>query len=294
MATRKKENKTLRRRLWGSRVSTVISISLVLVLLGAAMLVLLNARAVGDWFKERMQVSVILKESVSEDAAKGFQAVLDSLPYVRTTEYVSREQGVQEMQELLGEDFMDAFAVAPVPVSIDVCLHAQYVSADSLQMVSDAVKASPLVDEVVYQASLVDSLNENLGRMTLVSMILIALLLFISVVLIGNTVRLSMFSKRFSVHTMRLVGATRGFIRRPFLARAALQGTVAAFIALAVLAAGLYFLDREFAPVLEIFSREILILVALSVLAAGIVLCVGSAFLVAGKMIDMSNEELYS
>ncbi len=294
MATRKKENKTLRRRLWGSRVSTVISISLVLVLLGAAMLVLLNAKAVGDWFKERMQVSVILKENVSEEAAKGYQAVLDSLPYVRTTEYISREQGIREMQELLGEDFMDAFAVAPVPVSLDVCLHAEYVSPDSLKRVGEVLKASPLVDEVVYQESLVDSLNENLGRITLVSAILIGLLIFISVVLIGNTVRLSMFSKRFSVHTMRLVGATRGFIRRPFMGRAALQGTVAALIALAVLAAGLYLFDREFAPVLEIFSREILAVVAFTVLAAGILLCVGSAFLVAGKMIDMSNEELYS
>ena len=294
MATRKKENKTIRRRLWGSRISTVISISLVLVLFGAAMLILVNAKAIGDYFKERMQVSVILKEEVPEAEAKALQAELERQPFVRTSTYVSREQGISEMKDLLGEDFMDSFVTAPVPVSIDLCLYADYVSPDSLKAVGAVLEASPCVDEVVWQDTLVDSLNDNLGRLTTVSVVLIALLLFISVVLIGNTVRLSMFSKRFSVHTMRLVGATKGYIRRPFLGHAALQGLVAAILALGVLTLGLYLLDREFAPVFEVFSRELLIVTALSVVAAGLILCVGSAFFVAGKMVDMSQEELYS
>ena len=283
MASRKKENKTVRRRLASSWISTVISISLVLVLVGGASLVLLNARAVSDYFKENVQVSVVLKPAVDEAEAKAYQAVLDSLPFVRTTAFVSKEQGREEMARMLGEDFMDAFSAAPVPASVDLSLEAAYVSPDSLALVKDLIGASPLVDEVVYQESLVDSLNANLGIITSAAL-----------VLIGNTVRLSVFSKRFSVHTMRLVGATKGFIRRPFLGQAVLQGLLSALLALALLAGGLYWLYTEFPGVEQLFPKTLLALTGGIVLAGGIVICVVSTFFVVGSLVDMRKDELYS
>ena len=294
MAAQKRENKTVRRRLASSWISTVISIALVLVLVGAAALVLLNARAVSDYFKENVKVSVIMAEEAAEPDVLAYQQVLDSLPFVRSTEFISREAGIREMAEMLGEDFMDAFVSAPVPMSIDLSLEAEYVAPDSLKRVSSVVSASPLVEEVVYQESLVDSLNANLGKLSIIVLALIAVLVFISVVLIGNTVRLSVFSKRFSVHTMRLVGATKGFIRRPFVGQSVLQGFVAALLALAILAGGLWLLNREFPGAAGLFPPELLGITAGIVLLTGIILCAVSSAIVVGHMVDMDKEELYS
>ena len=294
MATKKKENKTIRRRLWRAWVSTVISIALVLVLVGAAALLLLNAKAVSDYFKENVQVSVIMAGDASEAAVQAYQHELDSLPFIRSTAFISKEQGIREMADMLGEDFMDAFGSAPIPMSIDLSLEAEYVSRDSLAMIAGVLGASPLVEEVVYQESLVDSLNANLGKITTAAFVLIAVLLFISIVLIGNTVRLAVFSKRFSVHTMRLVGATKRFIRRPFVGQSVLQGTVAALLAIGILAGGLCLLDREFPGALRLFPREILLMVAGIVLLTGIVICAVSTVIVVGRLVDMDKEELYS
>ncbi len=293
MITHRKENKTLRRRLSSAWISTVVSISLVLVLVGAASLVLLNAGRVSDYFKENVTVSVIMAD-VPEADVLSYRDRLEQLPYVKTSTYVSKEQGVEQMARMLGEDFMDAFVSAPVPMSLDLTLDAAYVSEDSLKMVKSLLEASPLVDEVVYQENLVDTLNAHLGKLTLLALALIAVLLFISVVLIGNTVRLSVFSKRFSVHTMRLVGATKGFILRPFVGRSVVQGIVAAALALGVLAGGLYLLDREFPGAAAIFPRELLAVTAGIVLLSGILLCAVSASIVVSRMVDMDKEELYS
>ena len=209
-------NRLVRRRLFGAWVSTVISISLVLLLVGVASILLLNARSVSDYFKENLQVSVLMKQDVTEEQALAYQSSLAGLPGVKATTFISREQGIEEMAQMLGRDFLDVFSTAPVPVSIDVNLEAAYVSPDSLEVVKAALASSPLVDEVVYQTSLVEALNANLQKIGLVLGVLILLLLFISFVLIGNMVRLNVFSRRFTIHTMQLVGATRGFIRAPF------------------------------------------------------------------------------
>ena len=212
----KGENDIIGRRLVNSYLSSVISISLVLLLVGIASLLLVNARSVSDYFKENMQVSVMMKQNVSEDSARDFQKKLDRMRFIRSSEYISKEQGEREMAELLGDDFLSVFETSPIPVSIEVTLNADYVSADSLEMVKNEISRSPLVDEVVYQRSLVDTLNANLSRISLIIGIFIVLLLFISFVLINNTVRLNVYARRFTVHTMRLVGATKSFIWWPY------------------------------------------------------------------------------
>ena len=207
----------MRRRLANAYLSSIISISLVLLLVGIAGMLLVNAKSVSDYFKENMQVSVMMKQDVDEEDALKFNEYLKSERFIKETVFVSREQGQREMAEMLGEDFLDVFETSPIPVSIDVTLNADYVSADSLEVVKYEISSSSLVDEVVYQTSLVDALNANLGRISVVLGVFIALLLFISFVLINNTVRLNVFARRFTIHTMKVVGATKAFIRAPFL-----------------------------------------------------------------------------
>ena len=281
----------MRRRLFGAWVSTVISISLVLLLVGVASLLLLNARSVSDYFKEHLQVSVLMKQDVTEEQALAYQSTLAAVPGVKSTTFISREQGIEEMAKMLGRDFLDVFATAPVPVSIDVNLEAAYVSTDSLEVVKEALSASPLVDEVVYQTSLVEALNANLEKIGLVLGVLIALLLFISFVLIGNMVRLNVFSRRFTIHTMQLVGATRGFIRAPL---SAVQGLFAALVAIALLVGGLFILRKEFVQLFEIFRLDSLLLTMGIVVVSGVVICVVSTWIVVGRLVRYDRDQLYA
>ena len=287
-------NRLVRRRLFGAWVSTVISISLVLLLVGVASLLLLNARSVSDYFKENVQVSVLLRQDVTEEQGRAFESTLAGIPGVRSTTFISREQGVEEMAQMLGSDFLDVFASAPVPISIDVNLQADYVSTDSLEVVKAALSASPLVEEVVYQTSLVEALNANLQKIGFVIGILILLLLFISFVLIGNMVRLNVFSRRFTIHTMQLVGATRGFIRAPFIGQSALQGLFAALVAIGLLIGGLFILRKEFVQLFEIFRLETLLMVMGIVVVSGVLICVVSTWIVVGRLVRFDRDQLYA
>lgn len=274
-------------------MSSVISISLVLLLVGVACMLVLNARTLSDYFKENMEVSVIMKQEVSESQALEFQSLLEDEPFVRTSTYVSREQGEREMMEMLGEDFLDVFESSPVPISIDLTLDARYVSSDSLAVVKDELVSCGLVDEVNYQETLVDALNANLSRISAVLAVFIALLLFISYVLINNTVRLSVFARRFTIHTMKLVGATRRFIRAPFLWQAAMQGIFSALIADGALVGLLFVLKNKFGQLFEMFSKEVLIMVMGIVLVAGLLICVISTCFVVNKLVSLKKDELY-
>ena len=283
----------MRRRLANAYLSSIISISLVLLLVGIAGMLLVNAKSVSDYFKENMQVSVMMKQDVDEEDALKFNESLKSERFIKETVFVSREQGQREMAEMLGEDFLDVFETSPIPVSIDVTLNADYVSADSLEVVKYEISSSSLVDEVVYQTSLVDALNANLGRISVVLGVFIALLLFISFVLINNTVRLNVFARRFTIHTMKLVGATKAFIRAPFLVQALFQRVFAAFLANIVLVGVLFFLRNGFQQLFEIFRLELLLVVMGIVLVSGLLICLTSTYFVVGKLVSLKKDELY-
>ena len=287
------ENRLIRRRLAGAWLSTVISISLVLLLVGVAGLLVANARSVSDYFKENMQVSVLMKQEVGDDEAMEYVSDLDAKPFIKSTTFVSREQGAKEMTDLLGEDFLNVFEAAPIPVSVDVTLKADYVSSDSLEVVKNEIMKSPLVDEVVYQQSLVDKLNTNLRKISMVLGVFIVLLLFISFVLINNTVRLNVFSRRFTIHTMRLVGATKSFIRAPFLVQAVFQGLFSALLATLMLVGILFFVRSEFAQLFEVFRLDMLLIVIGVEILAGVMICVVSTALVVGRLVSLSKDELY-
>lgn len=283
----------MRRRLANAYLSSVISISLVLMLVGVASLLLVNAKSVSDYFKENMQVSVIMKQYVTEDAAMDFKKELEKAPYIKTSVYVSREQGEREMKELLGEDFLNVFEASPIPVSIMVTLTADYVTADSLDVVKADISRSALVEDVSYQRSLVDTLNANLSKISIFISVFIALLLFISFVLINNTVRLSVYARRFTIHTMKLVGATRSFIRAPFLLQAAFQGIFAAFIAIIALLGMLFLLKSQFDELFRIFQLDMLLLVMGIILSAGLLICLVSTWFVVNRLLSLNKDDLY-
>ena len=288
------ENRMMRRRLRSARLSSIISISMVLLLVGIASLLLLNATRVSDYFKENMQISVLMDTQASDLQATELASEMDSLYFVKGTQVITKAKGAEEMTALLGEDFLSVFETSPIPASIALTLKAEYVSVDSVAKVKAILEKYPLVDEVDYQKSLISALNANLQKIGIFLGVFVALLLFISFVLISNTVRLSVFSRRFTIHTMKQVGATRAFIRAPFLWRAAFQGLISALIASAMLIGLLYLLRGELAQLFEIFTIDLLLQVIGLVVAAGVVICVVSTYFVVNKLVRMDKDKLYS
>ena len=287
------KDKTVKRRLAGAYVSSALSISLVLLLVGLAALLSVNARGITRWFKENMQMEVLFHEEVSEADAASYKASLEALPCTKSARLVTREEGVAELREMLGEDFLEVFESTSVPLSLELTLKAEYVNADSLAAVEQRIKASPLVDEVETQVPLVDALNANLSRISLILGVFILLLLFISFVLIGNTVRLGIYARRFTVHTMQLVGASRAFIRRPFMRGSFVLGLVSSVLTLAVLGGGIWFAQKSFPQLGELFTPAGLATVAGIVLAVGIGICLITTYFVVGRLTVMDKDKLY-
>lgn len=287
------EKKLLRKRIVHAYLSSVISISLVLLLTGIAALLVLNAHGVTKYLKENMRISVLLLDDATEGQACEWAAAQEALPYVRSTRVITREEGAEELKAMLGEDFLDVFETSPVPLSVDVTLTADYVQKDSLALVTKALAASPLVDEVETQQTVVEALTSNLARISIVLGVFILLLLFISFVLINNTVRVSVFARRFTIHTMKLVGATRGFIRAPFVRAAVLQGLVSSVLAVGMLWALLEALRRSFPELLAIVDLQQLLIVCGIVVACGILLCVISTWMVVNRLVAAPKDDLY-
>lgn len=289
----RKDKKMMRRRLANAYTSSIVSISLVLLLVGVATLLIVNARSVSDYIKESMHISVLMTQGTDQLDAEEYRNSVSTLPYVKSARVVSREEGTEELKTMLGEDFLSVFETSPVPISVEVALHAGYVSPDSLAMVSAMLSRFDNVDEVNCQQSLVEALNSNLTKISLILGIFILLMLFISFVLIGNTVRLNVFARRFTVHTMKLVGATKSFIRKPFLRASVWQGLVSAVLALAMIAGVLYFLKRSFVQLFELVDYKSMAIVGGVVVVTGILICVLSTYFVVGKLISMNKDELY-
>ena len=289
----KEENKIIRRRLRNAYASSIISISMVLLLIGVAALLIVNARSVSDYFKENLQLSVILKPDAGDSEAEAYRKSVETLPFIKATHLVSREEGTADLQKMLGEDFLSVFAESPVPISLEVTLQADYVSPDSVAFVRRALAASDVVEEVEYQQSLVEALTSNLAKISLVLGVFILLMLFISFVLINNTVRLNVFSRRFTVHTMQLVGATRAFIRKPFMKGAAVQGLLASLLALALLAGVLALVRRSFPQIIELIGLRSLAIVAGTVLVCGVLICMVSTYFVVNKLVSLDKDQLY-
>ena len=287
------DNKILRKRYVRAFLSSVASIALVLFLVGIAATLLVSQKSITGYLKENMQVSVMMKPQVGESAALKCKKTIDGIAFTKSSSYISKEQGAKEMASLLGEDFLDVFETSPIPISVNLTLKADYVTADSLEVVKSRLGALKEVSEVVCQQSLVEALNSNLNKISIFLAALISLLLFISFVLINNTVRLSVYSRRFTIHTMKMVGATKAFIRRPFVLESIFQGLFASFLAVIFILCSLVFLKGQFSQLFSVFTIGMLLTVILIVVGAGLLICTLSTVVTVNKLVGLDKAELY-
>lgn len=264
-----------------------------LMLIGFFGILAANAGAVQNYFKENVRISAILKENIEEAQAKKLQQQLEALPAVKETKFISKEQGTKEMQQMLGEDFLNAFDSNPIPISIELTLKGEYFHPDSIKHVASSIMENSQVEEVAYQESLLELLNENFERIAYFFLIFAALLMFISFVLINNTVRLNVYSKRFSIYTMRLVGAKRSFIRAPFLVKSIFQGILSGLLAVLALLGILYLVRSEFEQLFTVFNMKIVAMVLAGTVALGALICLVCTFFVVNRLVSLNNDDLY-
>jgi cell division transport system permease protein len=266
---------------------------MVLVLLGMVVFFVLSARNLSAHMKENLTMTIMLKDSVSVNDAHLFCRELYHRPYSHDIDYISKEQAQREQVKELGSDPSEFLGFNPFPATLEIRLKADYACRDSLKWIVKELKKDSRVSDLAYMEDLMDRVNVNLSRVSIVLLVLALLLTFVSFSLISNTVRLSVYANRFVIHTMKLVGASWGFIRRPFLRQAVIVGVIAAILAIAVLGAGVYGLYLTQPGIVEIVTWEVLALTAAAVLLFGIIITALCAFLAVNKFLKMKAQELY-
>lgn len=274
-------------------MTLIVSVSLVLFLLGILGLVLINARELTDYFRESLSFSVMLDDNAKEADIRMLQKDLDAKQYIKSTEYVSKEEAAVKMKEELGEDFIDYLGDNPLPPSIDVYLVSEYTAPDSVAKIEKYILGYPFVREVVVPESLLILINENIQKISLFLLVISSFLFLIAVTIINNTIRLAIYSKRFIIRTMQLVGATRSFIRKPFLVQSLFHGFLAALIAILLLMGLLYLVEREFFLLFTIKSTNLLILLGAVLIIAGMLINVLSTFFSVNRYLSISDDNLY-
>lgn len=281
-------------KLRGSYLTLVISVSLVLFLLGILGLVLINAKELSDYFRESLSFSVMLDDDAREADIRMLQKDLDAKPYVKSTVYVSKDEAASKMKEDLGEDFISFLGDNPLPPSIDVYLYAGYTSPDSVAGIEKYVLEYPFVKEVYYEESLLFLINENVRKISLFLLVISAFLFLIAITIINNTIRLAIYSKRFLIRTMELVGATKSFIRKPFLIRSVYHGVLAALIAMILLMGLLYLIEKEFYMMFSFESTKLLVILCVILIILGILINLVSTYLSVNRYLVISEDKLYN
>jgi cell division transport system permease protein len=274
-------------------VTLCISTAMVLVLLGLVVFSVLTSRNLSEWVKENLTVTVVLHDEVTTGDAKQFRNDLIHRPFVKSIDYISREQALKEQSEAMGSDPSEFLGMNPFPATLELHLQSDYANADSLAWISDELRKNEHVTDVAYQVDLMDSVNRNLAKLNILLLVLAVLLTFISFSLINNTVRLSVYSRRFLIHTMKLVGASWGFIRRPFMQQGLLVGIIAAVIAIAVLGGCVYALYYYEPGVLLVITWRELVITALAVLVFGLVITLTCSYISVNRFLRMPPGELY-
>jgi len=290
---KKNENGTSKTRLRSSYVTLVVSVSLVLFLLGILGLILINARELSDYFRESLSFSVMLDDATKEADIRMLQKDLDAKAYVKSTKYVSKDEAAAKMKEELGEDFINFLGDNPLPPSIDVYLVSNYTHPDSVAKIEKYILLYPFVKEVYYQESLLFLINENVKKISLFLLVISSFLFLIALTIINNTIRLSIYSKRFLIRTMQLVGATRSFIRKPFILQSAFHGFMAALIAMTLLLGLLYLIEKEFFLMFTFETTKYLLLLGAVIIILGVFINIISTYFSVNRYLGISENKLY-
>jgi cell division transport system permease protein len=274
-------------------VSTVISISLVLLMVGLLGLILVHGKNLSNYVKENIVLNVIINEGTKEVDILQLQKTIEAHNYVKSTQYISKELAARNLTQDLGEDFIKFLGYNPLLSSIDVYMKADYANNQSIDILSKQLQKNPLINEVRYQKSLVDMINQNIKTISMVIFGFGFVLMIIAVALINNTIRLAIYSQRFLIKSMQLVGATRGFIRKPFIMYGVLHGLIAGLIAIILLVLTLYFAQQQIPELVILTNYTEFGLVFISVIGVGIFISCFSTYFAVTKYLKLKVYDLY-
>ena len=270
-----------------------ISISLVLIVVGMLVFILLNARAISDHVKRNIGFAVIVKDNTNEVEIKRVQKILDTQPYVYTSKYVTKEQAAKSFKKEMGEDFERILGANPLLPSIEIKLNPAYANNDSLAMMEKGLARFDIIHEVYYQKSMIESINENIRRITILFLIVGAVLVLISFTLIRNMIHLAVYSQRLLIKTMQLVGATPFFICKPFVYGSMWRGFFGALIANLVLLGAIFFVQENVGNVINIMRQDVILFMVAFVILSGVVLSFFSAWFSVRRYLRRDLNDLY-
>ena len=274
-------------------ITSSISTTLVFLLLGLVVFFVLGAHNLSVYVKENINFSILISDDMKESDILKLQKKLDKEPFVKETEYISKKQALREQTEAMGTDPQEFLGYNPFTASIEIKLHSDYANSDSIAKIEKKIKRNTNIQEVLYQKDLIDAVNDNIRNISLMLLGLAVILTFISFALINNTIRLTIYSKRFLIHTMKLVGASWSFIRRPFLRRNFWIGVLSAVIADAVLWGAAYWLVSYEPELIRVITPEVMLLVSVAVLVFGVLITWLCALLSINKYLRMKASTLY-
>jgi len=276
-----------------SYVMAIVGVSLVLFFLGLLGWIAINSQKLEQYFRESVEVQIFLRENAPENDKKTLQTFLEGQPYTKTIKYSDKEAAKAAWKQTGGEDFMEFLDNNILPTSLDLTLKSEYVKADTLQAIKKAMEANSIVSEVKYPTAVVDKLNDNVRKVSLIILAISILLAIIVIFLIDNTIRLAMFSNRFLIKTMQMVGATRWFIAKPMNIRAIINGAVASSIAIAGIFAVILFLEKWVPELKTLHDNKMLIMLFALILVVGIAITLVSTHRSVIKYLKMKLDELY-
>jgi cell division transport system permease protein len=274
-------------------ISTIFSIALVLLMLGMLGLILVHAKNLSNYVKENIVLNIIVDEGAKETDVLAFQKELNNNIAVKQTQYVNKEVAQHNLTKDLGEDFVNFLGYNPLLSTIDVYMKADYANNKNIDALKISIEKNPLVKEVVYQSSLIDMVNKNISTISLIVLAFAVILMVIAIALINNTIRLAIFSQRFLIKSMQLVGATKNFIRKPFILVAALHGLIASFIAIIILLGFLYYAQTELPEILILRNYTEFGIVLVGMVAVGILITSLSTLLAVSKYLRLKIYDLY-
>ncbi|RIV44098.1 cell division protein FtsX [Flagellimonas pelagia] len=282
-----------RRKLISSYFSVVLSIALVLFLLGVLGLLVLNTKKLADHFKEQITISVFLKDNAKPVEIDQLQKSLALAEYTKSAEYISKEDAAEQYSEDIGENFVEFLGYNPLQNSIDVHLKADFVSPEQIEQIAGDLASKTYVEEVSYDKPLIELLNDNARKISLWILVASAIFTVIAVLLINSSIRLSIYSKRFIIKTMQMVGATKTFIRRPFIWTNIKLGMVGAVVALIALGILIYYINKNF-PELDLFNEYVvLIFLFVGVFGLGVVISWASTHFATQRFLNLRTDDLY-
>lgn len=286
-------DKYQKRKLISSYISVVISIALVLFLLGCLGLLVINSKKVADHFKEQVVMTIYLNDTAKDVEVNQLKKSLAMSKYTKEAKYVSKEEAAAFMKAENGEDFMDFMGYNPLNNSIDVYLKADYVTTEQLTEITESLANKAFIEEIRYDNDLVELMNDNVKKISFWVLVISGLFTLIAVLLINSSIRLAVYSKRFIIKTMQMVGATKSFIRKPFIWKSVQLGIIGAVVALIGMAIVLYYLDLTF-PELELLRNTVLIIgLFLGVFLLGIVITWISTFIATQRFLNLKTDQLY-